>query len=922
MSRGSRTNTAYVRFVREDDFVKDLCISGNYDQALKNVNKRRLKKEPKSMHFMLIKACLLFCKDDVEDSHSICLELLPPEMGGAFAYSPFSNILCLHHLYYDSATWLRKLDRARLSALWKAAIEAKPSPENKNVLAKDWVEQMMARSDWTSVEQAAKALPTLMPGGDSANSQYYFWRVVAQWLSKPQGPSAEDPRFQKLGRQMALKLLENSAKQTRIKGQVAPPISKPAEYDLMIELYLRENRGKDLRTLMESTMLKEKSTLQEQISQHELRWKYSKRLPVDHFWEPNQEILQFATHGTAQYRADDYNQWLGLIHSAKTEEKQQITNSLIDKALVWNPKLRSVRLASMTVKREEPLVSMLSNYFADFGHLSPCAKDMIGLADQLTVREFSNLLNEIDYMHKDAPVDTQNEIQSVVTRETNVLYLGWHLHTRFCQHDESKSRSEGALESFTRTCLRTYQWSHDERVGLLTVRAILQRYNRSKCPHQLVQTFCFLQLLVERHNSDSDIAIASISCLRLYGFLDEAFDSFCFLNIKGILIHTCAPLMFTRAGLMQPWMIGHKERRTGLGVLEDFLDFFHDEPAKITRYQTLALENENHIQAIQFEELKSTIKTSATRRLLRAERRAMLWLSENANVFGGLPPPDFQELPSVISARQYELPILAELDVTPAYLHYVEYISYAVEFCLRFRGSIFPPSHVEWLQRKRSLAHVGKDKLLDVEQAGLAVIDQFVKTLTTTTDEEDVSSGLNGAYNALDKLEGLIPLDRNSVTINPGIIPLGADYHAIYTAFWLTLGCNGLCFNIQTQNKSKPSQRFSERLDSLCKTGQLRLRRLVHSAIELSKSWLAALEETRSQRELLFFGPDEERDKDVDPVDDLGKIIMYEVLGEKMAMRILDQMISCAQKEMRKVEHLQVVTDNLLRSKRQKGAQK
>ena len=66
MSRASRTRPVYIHFVEEDDLVRDLCRSGNYDQALKNINKRKLKKDPQNMYFMVcydFKSWLTPCDD-------------------------------------------------------------------------------------------------------------------------------------------------------------------------------------------------------------------------------------------------------------------------------------------------------------------------------------------------------------------------------------------------------------------------------------------------------------------------------------------------------------------------------------------------------------------------------------------------------------------------------------------------------------------------------------------------------------------------------------------------------------------------------------------------------------------------------------------------------------------------------------------
>ena len=700
--------------------------------------------------------------------------------------------------------------------------------------------------------------------------------------------------------------------------QLSPPISKPSEYDLMIELYLKENLGKELRILMESTMLQEKASQTEEISQQELRWKYSKRLPVDQFWEPNQRILRLETPGKFRYREDDYDQWLGLIYSAKTEEQKEIRADLIDKALDCNHKLRGVRMASMKVERGKPLVSMLSQYFADFGYLNSCEKDVTHLVDQLNPKEVSDLSVEMDSMHQDAPPDHEQEWQESMNRQTSLLHIRWQLQSRLDLRDDRESRTE-ALNNFIRNCLRLYQIAYDERLILLIFRALLHRYDLSRQPHDLIQALCFLSGVISRWFHDTSVPAALILINRFYGFSNIALEGYGLLKIKGIMLHTCAPLFFTRAGLMQPWTMNNQDERSGVSELQDSLAFFDHEPLNIARYQIMALEKDNYVQAIQFEELRSMITTSATKRLLRAERSAMSWFNDDPKPSGDLPPPDFQELPSIISASRYELPVLDELDMTPSYLHYIEYMSHVVEVCLDKRT--FTPTQSEWFLKKRKLAHAGKFNLLKVEQASLDVIDWLVEILSANNDKH-LASEVDGLHHALDELESLVPLDETAAKISPGKLPMGADYIAIYTAFWLNCACCNFCHRIKAYNKSKPPRLFNERVDSLCENAPRRLERVTRSAIRLSESWVSALEETRAEKISLFFGPQGERDEGVDSEKDIGKTIMQNILGETNIMAITDKIVGFALAEMSKIKRLEMVADNLLFSLARKEGRK
>lgn len=155
---------------------------------------------------------------------------------------------------------------------------------------------------------------------------------------------------------------------------------------------------------------------------------------------------------------------------------------------------------------------------------------------------------------------------------------------------------------------------------ILAVRALIVLWELHSDIKHVVQAACLSTFLLEDSEHNADATLRLINLLGYLGLLPLALQAYDKLDVKSLLIESCAPMLFNRIATMLPFSL---DSRDHYKLMTGHLKFYGDSLAQIPRHQVTALDKENYVQAKHFDEFATTIQNSLTRRMLLRERRSI-----------------------------------------------------------------------------------------------------------------------------------------------------------------------------------------------------------------------------------------------------------------------------------------------------------
>ena len=223
-----------------------------------------------------------------------------------------------------------------------------------------------------------------------------------------------------------------------------------------------------------------------------------------------------------------------------------------------------------------------------------------------------------------------------VFRELNSLQLDFtqltHFASRF-DEDNTPDWVDNTLHAFISTCLRAYKCSQLRQINrgkadtdpgegflLLAARALadLSRYTSNIQQNYIGRAACLLKFILGKPNNNNSQAKLEFIRLSLdIGLYSQAFEAYEDVKVKEVLVEPCCPLLFHRLGFLHPFECGSFKPQK---EVDNMLKFYVDALSKISRFQKIALEAGNYVQAIAMDDFARRLRDSMVRKMLIIER--------------------------------------------------------------------------------------------------------------------------------------------------------------------------------------------------------------------------------------------------------------------------------------------------------------